>query len=537
MFIKLFKKIFLCLIIILFICPIISLVSILFTEHQSAKWATHTLLFEYILNTIILMVGVGAIAFVFGVISSWFITFFSFPGRKFFEVALFLPIAIPGYIVSFVYTNMFEYSGPVQSLLREIFNWHKNDYWFPEIRSLGGGILILGFTLFSYVYILTRSSFISLSNSITVASTLEQSPFKIFISVALPAARPAITASILLILMEVIADLGTSQILAIDTLTTGVYRTWFLLHDKYSATILSIIELSIIVLLVIIERTSSNTQKLYLPITTNSDYHHKWNLNHKIFLALIYTICALPILIGFILPIIPLIYWTAQRASFFINDSKFYITIINSVGIASVAGAMLVIISIIISYTARHSKATYHIARFVSMGYAIPNAIVAIGILIFLGKLSNLISNYITEVTLIGTIGALLYSYIFRFFAISFKTIETGLSKIPNEIDWTSYTIGHGPIATCINIHTPLIKKSVLFSFLLVFIDIMQELTATLIIRPFNFETLTTRMYELICDERYMDAAPLAMIIVLIGLASVMILFKLSNNSTNNKTT
>lgn len=528
---KLLQKVFLFLVISLFACPLVSLISILFTEQQSAKWAIHTLLFEYTTNTIILMTGVGIISFIFGVISSWFVTFFSFPGRKFFEIFLFLPISIPGYIVSFVYTNVLEYSGPIQSLLREIFHLQKNDYWFPEIRSLGGGILILGFTLFSYVYILARSSFTSLNNSVTVASTLGQSPFKIFTSIALPAARPAIIAGILLIFMEVIADFGTSQILAISTLTTGVYRTWFLLHDRYSATILSIIALSIIMLFVIAEKVSNNKQKLYSSIIINSDYQRRWNVDNKILLASIYFICVLPILIGFIFPIIPLIYWTVQRISFFINDLKFYIAIINSIGVALVAGAILVIISLTIAYTARYSKITYYIARIISMGYAIPSAIVAVAILTFLGKLSSFISRYTVEIALIGTIGALLYSYIFRFFAISFKTIETGLSKIPNEIDWASYTMGYSPTATCINVHIPLIKRSILFSFLLAFIDIIQELTATLIIRPFNFETLTTRMYELICDERYMDAAPLAIVIVLIGLMSVTVLLKLSNTN------
>lgn len=528
---KLLQKIFLCLIISFFICPIVSLISILLTEQQGAKWAIHTLLFEYTSNTIILMIGVGIISFIFGVISSWFVTFFSFPGRKFFEVLLFLPISIPGYIVSFVYTNMLEYSGPIQSLLREMFHWQKGDYWFPEIRSLGGGVLILGFTLFSYVYILARSSFTSLNNSVTVASTLGQSPFKIFTSIALPAARPAITAGILLILMEVIADFGTSQILAINTLTTGVYRTWFLLHDRYSATILSIIELSIITLFITVEKISSNRQKLYSSITVNSDYQRRWNADNKILLVLIYFICVLPIFIGFVFPIIPLIYWTMQRVHFFISDIKFYIAIINSISVALVAGAILVITSLVVAYTARYSKITYCIARFISMGYAIPSSIVALAILTFLGKLSSFISKYTVEVTLIGTIGALLYSYMFRFFAISFKTIEAGLRKIPNEIDWASYTMGYSPTATCIDIHIPLIGRSILFSFLLVFIDIVQELTATLIIRPFNFETLTTRIYELICDERYMDAAPLSVVIVLIELISVIVLFKLSNTN------
>lgn len=275
MFLRVFKNIFLFLVSILFVCPILSLISILFTDSANSEWVISTLFPEYILSTLILMVGVGGISFIFGVIPAWLTTFFSFPGSKIFEIALFFPISIPGYIVAFVYVNTLEFSGPVQSLLRDILDWSKGDYWFPEIKSLGGGILVMGFSLYPYVYMLVRSSLKNVSNSVTIASTLGFSSLKSLFSVIIPSIRPSIIAGLSLVLMEVITDFGTPQFLAIDTFTTGIYRTWFLLHDKYSTTVLAVAELIFVVILIAIEKNYKKKEYLTLQsipirtITTN----------------------------------------------------------------------------------------------------------------------------------------------------------------------------------------------------------------------------------------------------------------------------
>ncbi|MDD9331152.1 MAG: iron ABC transporter permease [Wolbachia sp.] len=528
MFLRVFKNIFLFLVSILFVCPILSLISILFTDSANSEWVISALFPEYTLNTLILMIGVGVISFIFGVIPAWLTTFFSFPGRRIFEIALLFPISIPGYIVSFVYVNTLEFSGPVQSLLREIFKWSKGDYWFPEIKSLSGGILVMGFSLYPYIYILVRSSLKNVSNSVTIASTLGFSLLRSLFSVIVPSIRPSIIAGLSLIMMEVITDFGTPQFLAIDTFTTGIYRTWFLLHDKYSATILAVAELIFITIVIVLEKSLQKKGVSYSSINTNLDYHSKRNINGSMSLICTYIICTLPILIGFILPIIPLIYWSMEK-EFFIHDIRFYNIIANSVSLAFITALISISIAIVIGYTARKNKIVNHLARLISLGYAIPNAIIAISIIIFLSRLSSLVSRYVIEIGLVGTISALVYSYLFRFFAISFKAVESGLKKTPNEIEWTAYTMGHGPISTCLNVHIPLIKKSILSGFLLVFMDTIKELTATLIIRPFNFETISTRIHELVSDERYGEAAPFSLIIVTIGLVSTIILFKLDN--------
>ncbi len=530
MFLKVFKSIFLFLVSILFVCPILSLVSILFTESANSEWEISTLFPEYILNTLILMIGVGSISFIFGVIPAWLTTFFSFPGSRIFEVALFFPISIPGYIVSFVYVNSLEFSGPTQSLLREIFHWGKGDYWFPEIKSLGGGILVMGFSLYTYVYILVRSNLKNVSNSVTVASTLGFSSLQSLFSVVIPSIRPSIIAGISLVLMEVITDFGTPQFLAIDTFTTGIYRTWFLLHDKYSAAVLAVAELVFITALIAVEKILQKKEISYSAINTNSDYHNKRSISGAIPLVFAYAMCILPILVGFALPIIPLIYWSIEKG-FFIYGARFYNIIANSIGLSFITAMISVSIAIMIGCTARKNKVINNIARLISLGYAIPNAVIAISIIIFLSKISSFITQYFTEISLVGTVGALIYSYLFRFFAISFKAIESGLKKTPNEIEWIAYTMGHGPISTCLNIHIPLIKKSILSGFLLVFMDTIKELTATLIIRPFNFETISTRIYELVSDERYREAAPFSLMIVITGLISTIILFKLDDEN------
>ncbi|WP_333023752.1 ABC transporter permease [Wolbachia endosymbiont of Pentidionis agamae] len=523
MLLKILKNIFLFLIAILFICPIVSLVSILFTDAATSPWIISRLFPEYIFNTIILMVGVGIITFIFGVIPAWLITFFSFPGRKILEVVLFFPISIPGYISAFIYANTLEFSGPVQTLLREIFHWSKNDYWFPEIKSLGSGMLVMGFSLYPYVYILVRSNLKKLSNSVTISSTFGYSPLHNLFAIIIPSARPSIIAGLSLVLMEVITDFGSSQFLAIDTFTTGIYRTWFLLYDKYLATVLAIIGLLFILVLTILEKKFQKRGDSCLSLNVNLDYHSKREIKSITHLIFTYTMCILPVLIGFIIPIIPLIYWTIEK-SFHIYDFRFYATLINSITISSMTALISIILAIIIGYVAQKDKIMRYLAHIISMGYSVPNIIIAISIMIFLGQVSLVISNYITKVYLVGTVIALIYSYIFCFFAISFKAVESGLKKVSKEIEWTASTMGYGPISTCVNIHVPLIRKSILAGFLLVFIDTLKELTITLIIRPFNFETLSTRIYELVSDERYKEAAPFALIIIVIGLVAAVLL-------------
>ena len=524
-FTNLLKNVFLCVLVGMFIAPIVSLISIIFTEDKTIDLLT-SVLPEYAFNTIILMVGVGIIALVIGISAAWFVTYYSFFGRRFFEIALFLPLSIPGYIVAYVYVNIFEFSGPVQIFLRETFHWSKGDYYFPNVKSLEWGIIIIGFNLYPYVYMLVRTSLIAIRSTVAVATTLCPFRCKILTSIALPVVRPAIAAGVSFVLMEVISDFGTPQFLAIDTFTRGIYRNWFLLHDKYSACLFAFVALFFIFLLIILEKLFRGKGTSYSTIKMNTEYYHTWKVEKKLELVLIYCVCLVPVLIGFVIPIVPLLYWTIEKIGTLVANGRFYISIFNSVSIAFVTAIITVVISVIMSYIIRKRESLSYIIKFIVMGYAVPNTIVAVSVMVLLGSLSHFVTSYFSFV-LIGTTFGLMYSYVFRFLAISLGPIESGLNKIPKEIDWSSLLMGHSVISTCFNIHIPMIRKSILVGFLLVFVDVIKELAATLIIRPFNFDTMATRMYELISDERYTDAAPYALVIVLIGLISVVILCKM----------
>ncbi|QJC27806.1 iron ABC transporter permease [Anaplasma platys] len=510
----------------LFALPIFSLIMVFFTDSKGGYGLLSTLLPEYTLNTIVLMIGAGIVVLFIGVISAWFITYYSFPGRRIFEVALFLPLSIPGYIVAYVYVNMFEYAGPVQTALRDFFGWGKGDYYFPNVKSLFFCTLIVGFNLYPYVYMLARTAFMAVRNSVAVATTLGCSRYKILSSVVIPAVWPSVVAGVSLVLMEVVSDFGTPQFLAINTFTTGIYRHWFLLHDKYSACILAVIGISFVFMLTVLEKCMRREDASYYSIKMNTNYCHRWHFNSKWVIALIYSICSLAVLMGFILPVAPLIYWTWERV-FTLDFSEFFIVVLNSLSISLAASAIVVTISIIMVCLTRGKGGLTYAVRFISMGYAIPSTITAVGIVILLGKVSQFVSDHFFNLALIGTGLGLLYSYTFRFLAAAIGPVEAGLNKIPIEVDWASRLMGHGAVHTCVNVHMPMLKKSILVGFLLVFIDSIKELAATLIIRPFNFETMAIRMYELVGDERQMDAAPYAMGIVLIGFMAVIILFQI----------
>ena len=513
-FANLSRNVFVYILIGLFVSPIISLISIIFTEDKTVDLLT-SILPEYAFNTVVLMLGVSSIALVIGIATAWFVTYYSFFGRRFFEVALFLPLSIPGYIVAYVYVNVFEFSGPLQIFLREIFHWSKGDYYFPSVKSLEWGIVIIGFNLYPYVYMLVRTGLIAIRSTVAVATTLCSSKYRILTCIALPAIRPAIAAGISFVLMEVISDFGTPQFLAIDTFTRGIYRNWFLLHDKYSACLFAFMALFFIFLLIILEKLFRGKGISYSTIKMNTEYYHTWRVKSKLKLVMIYFVCLVPILIGFIIPIIPLLYWTIGKVGVLITNSRFYTSILNSIGVALITAIIAIIISIVMSYIVRKRESLSYAIKFIVMGYAIPNTIVAVSIMVLLGSISRFVNSYFSFV-LIGTTFGLIYSYVFRFLAVSLGPIESGLNKIPKEIDWSSSLMGHDIISTCFNVHIPMIKKSILVGFLLVFVDVIKELAATLIIRPFNFATMATRMYELISDERYTDAAPYALVIVLI---------------------
>ncbi len=490
-----------------------------------------TVLTGYVANTLILMIGVGAGTLLIGVATAWLVTMCRFPGRAVFEWALLLPLAVPTYAIAFTYGGLFEYAGPVQSALRDAFTWSRVDYWFPDIRSLGGAVLVMTMVLYPYVYLLARAAFLEQSVCvIEVSRTLGRGPWSSFVEVALPLARPAIAGGLALALMETLGDFGAVQYLAVSTFTTGIFRTWFGLGEPIAAAQLSASLMLFVLALILFERSSRGGRKFHhtsrryraLPRYELTSYAAAWA-----FLA-----CFTPIFLGFLLPGGQLAAWTVETAPTVVN-ADFLALASNSVMLAAATALIAVAVALLLAYgrRLRPGKLMAAATRIASMGYAVPGAVIAVGVLVPFAWIDNRFDAVMREtfglstgLILSGTLAALIFGYLVRFLAISFNTVEASLGKVTPTMDGSSRTLGLGPGATLMRVHVPIISGSLMTAALLVFVDVMKELPATLIMRPFNFNTLAVRAFELAEDEQLAESAPAALSIVGVGILPVILL-------------
>ena len=490
-----------------------------------------TVLWNYIRNTLWIILGVGLATFVTGVLTAWLVTTCRFPGRRIFEWALLLPLAVPSYAIAFTYAGMFEFTGPVQTGLREWFGWSRADYWFPDIRSVGGAVLVMGLVLYPYVYLLARAAFIEQSVCVLEASrALGRGPWRGFFQVALPLARPAIATGVALALMEALSEFGAVQYFAVDTFTTGIYRTWFGLGDARAASQLAAILMAVVLVLLLIERHSRGQARYY---HTSTRYRPLPGYRLKgIWRVLAVLACFLPIFFGFLLPGAQLLVWSIQTADRMIDLTLLRLAW-NSISLAALAAVLAVMVAAVLAYGVRLRPSFLTIAatRVASMGYAVPGAVLAIGVLIPFAWIDNTLDAWMrstfgvsTGLLLSGTLIALLFAYLVRFLAISFNTVEASLAKVTPNMDGAARSLGLGAGRTFFRVHAPIIGGSLLTAGLLVFVDVMKELPATLIMRPFNFNTLAVRSFELASDERLADSASAALAIVLAGLVPVILL-------------
>ncbi len=492
------------------------------------KHLFETVLFRYTYTTFLLMIGVGLGTLAIGASSAWLVTCCEFSGRRFFEWALLLPMAIPAYIIAFIYTDLLEYSGLVQESLRMFFSWNSPaDYWFPEIRSLWGAISMMTFVLYPYVYLLLRISFAEQSSSvIEVSRTLGRGPWNTFFKISIPLARPSLAIGVSLVLMEVLNDFGTVDFFAIETFTAGIYDVWMNMDSISGASQLSIVLLLFVLFLLFTEKWGrrkenfSNNTKTKKPIKR---YYLKGYKNSISFFT-----CFTPIFIGFFLPSLILI-----RDSFIFYDFgsnfEFFKTMSNSFILSSLSAVTATIIGIFLGYgqRVRRNKFIRAFIRFSSIGYAIPGSVLAVGVIISFGKVDeflNLIMGITSEISLSGTLVVIIYAYSVRFLALSFGSIESSLTKVTPNMDAAARTLGMNSRKTLFKVHLPIIKKGVIASGILVFVDCMKELPMTLILRPFNFETLSTNVYQFASDELFEESALSALAIVLAGVIPVIIL-------------
>ncbi len=513
--------------------PIFTVMSSIFAPNEEI-WAhlVDTVLKNYILNSLWLMLGVGVGVLVIGVGCAWLVTMCEFWGASYFEWLLLLPLAAPAYLLAYSYTNMLSYFGPVQTWLREIFGWTSvEDYWFPDIRSLWGAIAMLILVLYPYVYLLARVAFLEQSVCTLEASrSLGCGPWRSFFTVALPLARPSIIAGLALALMETLNDFGTVQYFGVNTFTTGIYRTWLGMGERVAAAQLSAFLMVFIFFLVIIERWSRSHARYYQTSSSAQKlpkYRLSWWRATLAFLA-----CFVPVCLGFVFTAIYLLHLILKNVDETIND-QFWKLASHSFILASLSAVIAVIISLIMAYGQRLNPnfLTRFCVRIAAMGYAIPGSVIAVGILIPLGNFDNSLDSWMsnnfgisTGLLLSGTIIALIYAYLVRFLAVSFNTTESSLGKIRPNLDDASRSLGYGAFNTLVKIHTPLMWGGMLTAAMLVFVDVMKELPATLVMRPFNFDTLAIRVYQYASDERLMEASAPALAIVIVGIIPVIIL-------------
>ncbi|MDE5109632.1 MAG: iron ABC transporter permease, partial [Trichodesmium sp. St17_bin3_1_1] len=491
-----------------------------------------TVLPRYLLNSFILMLGVGCGVSVIGVGAAWLVTMCRFPGSRIFEWAMLLPLATPAYILAYTYTELLEFYGPVQMWLREIFGWTSvSDYWFPQIRSLGGAIALLTLTLYPYVYLLTRVAFLEQSTCTLEASrSLGANPWRSFFTIALPLARPAIMAGLALALMETLNDFGTVQYFGVDTFTTGIYRTWFGMGERVAAAQLAAVLLLFILWLILLELWSRRQAKYY-QTTSQQQQLKRFPLDGIRGIATSFA-CLLPVFLGFLLPAGLLLEMTITEsgASF---RGRFWDYASHSLTLAGITAVLGVAIALLMAYGVRLNPnwGMGVSTRIAAMGYAIPGSVIAVGILIPIGTIDNAIDGFMrsmfgisTGLLLSGTMTALVFAYLVRFMAVAFGAVESSLVKIKPSLDDASRSLGYGVTKTLIKVHVPMMWGGLLTGAMLTFVDVMKELPATMVIRPFNFDTLAIRVYNLAADERLSEAAGPALAIVLVGIIPVIIL-------------
>ncbi|MEM8972689.1 MAG: iron ABC transporter permease [Pseudomonadota bacterium] len=518
------------LLVAIFISPILAVFAAA-TGDSKDLWShlATTVLPRYVGNTLVLAAGVALIALVFGVSSAWLVTRYEFPGRRWLEWMLLLPAAVPAYIVAYTYTDFLEYAGPVQSLLRDVFGWSSaRDYWFPEIRSMGGAILVMGAVLYPYVYLMARTAFL-----LTPASLFETAMVAgrdVFWSVALPLARPAIAAGLALVLMETLSDFGTVEYFAIETLTLGIFNVWLGMNNLAAAAQIACLTFLFIIALLAIEiiarsrRQFMDTGRRPQPIQARRLVGLQgWSCT---------LACITPVTIGFLIPVGVLLAFILRGYSLSL-DAAVVDAIGNSLFVAGTT-AMVVMSTatfMVLICAYRGNAFLRQAAAIASVGYAFPGTILAIGVVTIIGAVDWVLANAFDSVFGIGRDGVLAGSLVLiilacstRFQAIGYGAMTSGQQRLPPNLVHASRTLGRTFGESLREVILPLLAKSFIAGGLLVFVDVMKELPMTLLLRPFNFETLATYVYQFAKDELLEEAALPALVIVLSGIIPVIVM-------------
>ena len=468
---------------------------------------------DYVVTTLLLGLGVGIGVFILGVGNAWLVANYQFPGKKLFEWGLILPLAVPAYVMAYLFVDFLQFSGPLQTILRDSFGIHAA---LPDPRSLGGAIWTFSLCLYPYVYLVARTSFLDRSaHLMEAAETLGYSSVEAFIRLVLPMTRPAIFTGIALALMEVLADFGAVSYFGLQTFATGIFKAWLSFGDRMAAVHLSLMLLTFVLLVFYWEQHNRSRQRYALVNTTSQGVIPKrLQGTHALYAS---CFCGLTLFFAFVLPMLILLHLLLSEG--FTMDPRYFSWLKNSLGLAALTAIVAVICAVFLAYAVRlsQSQTLRSMNRVLTVGYALPGAVLGVGILSLMGLLD--VAWFMSV-----SVGVLVYAYLIRFLSAGLQSIETGLTQITPAMDGTAALLGAKPWEMIRRIHLPLLRRSVLTALLFVFVDVMKELPATLLLRPFNLDTLAVATYQLAADERLAELALPALSIVLVGLLPVILL-------------
>ena len=530
------------------VLPVVGLVYTASGESAASfEHIKQTVLADYVANTVTLMVFVGLLVSAVGIPLAWLIACCEFTGKRFFNWALVLPLAMPGYLIAYTYTDLLDYAGPVQSTLRQWFDWQSpHDYWFFDIRSIGGAAVMLALVLFPYVYLMVKANFMNQNSSLTMAArSLGHSSLSSFFKVSLPIARKAIAASVALVLMETMADFATVHYFAVNTLTTAVYDTWLGYYDLASAAKLSSFMIVGVLTLLALEHytkrqsSSANDVKMSTsPLTYQLTGKQNW---------LAFGFCLLVLVLGFVIPAYTLLGYAIEYWQEVWNQDVFEYAF-NSTKIAFIVALISISIALVLNVNLRWAahasnmlnKTSHSMIPLSSLGYAVPGTVLAIAVIIPFTVAEHFVNDVFVELGwgqpglfLTGTVIAIASAHIVRFVAIANNGIKASFAQVNRHYDAAAATLGHGPLRQFFSLHWPMIKRSAFVAALLIFVESMKELPAALLLRPIDFQTLPTFVFQYASDEQLEQAALGAILIVIVGLIPLIYINRSINQSSN----
>jgi len=494
------------------------------------KHQAQTVLPGYVLHTAVLAIGVGLGVMLLGTACAAAVSLFDFPGRRVFEWALLLPLAMPAYVLAYAWTDGLQYSSPLQSALR-LWLGVQGPLW-PDVRSLWGAVILFVLCLYPYVYLLTRTALAERGVQMMEAARLLGAPLRRrVLQVALPLARPAIAAGMALALMETLADYGVGAYFGLTTFSTGIYKAWLVMNDRIAAAQLASLLLLLVALLLAAERRAQRRLRFTAGRAAHSSEARPVPLRGRPAVAA-WLLCALPVALGFLLPVAWLLrmLWVEAAASDIgLPLQRFADWSLASLRLAAMAAVAATLLALALSVAVRRGSPTGSgvlplMARVVSLGYALPGVVIAVGILLPLAWVQQRWPELGLSVWVTGTVLGLMYAYLVRFSAVALQSVESGLARVPRSIDDTARLLGARPRRVFLQLHLPLLRRSALAAALLVFVDVMKELPATLVLRPFGSDTLAVVAYNLARDERLGEAALPSLAIVAVGLLPVVLL-------------